>query len=118
MPAPAWEDLTAFLSTDDFAILATFTRANGQVIPDVPGIFDEAVMNVEAGEYDMAAGSPRFTCAHAPVAALKKNDAATVYQVDARGAKVLPGVAYLLDHDPHPDGTGMALLQLSQDFDT
>lgn len=106
MPAPAWEDLSAFLDTGDFAVLATFTRAGGQVIPDVPGIFDEAVMNAEAGEYDVAAGMPRFTCAHAPVAGLKKNDAA-----------VIGGVAYLLDHDPHADGTGMAVLALSRDFD-
>lgn len=106
MPAPAWEDLSVFTDPDDFGSLATFTRASGQVIPDVPGIFDEAVMNVEAGEYDMAAGMPRFTCAYAPVALLKKNDAA-----------LIGGIAYLLDHDPHPDGTGMAVLNLSRDFD-
>jgi hypothetical protein len=105
MPAPAWENLADFLSTDDFAVLATFTRAGGQVIADVPGIFDDPVMNVEAGEYDVAASMPRFTCAHARVAMLKKNDATTI-----------DGVAYLLDHDPYPDGTGMAVLQLSRDF--
>jgi hypothetical protein len=106
MSAPAWEELSVFTDPDDFGVLATFTRVGGQVIPDVPGIFDEAVMNVQAGEYDMAAGMPRFTCAHAPVASLKKNDAVTI-----------DGVAYLLDHDPHPDGTGMAVLTLSRDFD-
>jgi len=105
MPAPAWENLDDFLSTDDFAVLATFTRAGGQVIPDVPGIFDDPVMNADTGEYDVAASMPRFTCAHARVAMLKKNDAATI-----------GGVAYLLDHDPHADGTGMAVLQLSRDF--
>lgn len=106
MPAPAWENLADFLSTDDFATLATFTRAGGQVIEGVPGIFDDPVMNVEAGEYDAAVSMPRFTCAHARVAMLKKNDAA-----------LIDGVAYLLDHDPHADGTGMAVLLMSRDFD-
>ena len=40
MPTPAWDDLSAFVDTDDFAILATFVRAGGQVISGVPGIFD------------------------------------------------------------------------------
>lgn len=106
MPAPAWEDLSVFTDPDDFGVLVTFTRAGGQVIPSVPGIFDDPAMNAETGEYDIALSQPRFTCAYAPVATLKKNDAA-----------VIDGVAYLLDHDPHPDGTGMAILTLSRDFD-
>ena len=105
MPAPAWEDLSAFLSVDDFATLASFTTKSGQTIPGVPGIFDDPTMNVESGEYDMASSQPRFTCAYAPVAALKKNDEC-----------VIDGVTYLLDHDPHPDGTGMAVLMMSRDF--
>lgn len=106
MPARAWEDLSAFLDPEEFADLATFTRAGGQVIPDVPGIFDDPVLNAETGEYDAAVSAPRFTCEHSRVATLKKNDAA-----------VIGGVAYLLDHDPHPDGTGMAVLTMSRDFD-
>lgn len=106
MPAPAWEDLSAFLDPAEFGCLATFTRAGGQVIPDVPGIFDDPTMNAESGEYDLASSEPRFTCEHVRVASLKKNDAVTI-----------GGVAYLLDHDPHPDGTGMAVLKLSRDFD-
>lgn len=106
MPAPAWENLDDFLSTDDFAVLATFTRAGGQVIPNVRGIFDDPTMNAETGEYDVAASQPRFTCAYTPVAALKKNDAC-----------MIDGIAYLLDHDPHPDGTGMAVIELSRDYE-
>lgn len=106
MPAPAWENLDDFLSPDEFADLATFSRHDQVIAKDVPGIYDDATMNVEAGEYDMAASVPRFTCAHARVAMLKKNDSA-----------VIGGEAFLLDHDPRADGTGMAVIELSRDFD-
>lgn len=106
MSASAWENLDDFLSPDEFADLATFTRHDDVIAKDVPGIFDDPQMNVEAGEYDMNVSDPRFTCAFARVAMLKKNDAA-----------VIGGVAYLLDHDPKSDGTGLAVLKLSRDFD-
>lgn len=105
MPAPSWEKPGDFLSTVDFATLATFTRSTGQVIADVPGIFDDAVMNVETGEYDMAAGIPRFTCTFASVAMLKRHDTA-----------VIDGRNFALAHDPRPDGTGWAVVEMSEDF--
>jgi len=106
MHAPAWENLDDFLSTDDFATLATFTRVNGQVIPGVRVLFDEPGFNAQTGEYDIAARQPRVTCKWRDVSALKKNDSV-----------VIDGVAYLLDHDPHPDGVGMAVIELSRDYD-
>jgi len=106
MPAPAWENLDDFLSTDDFATTATFTRENGQVIPGVRVIFDEPGFNAQTGEYDIAALQPRVTCKWGDVSTLKKNDAA-----------VIDGIAYLLDHNPHPDGTGMAVIKLSRDYE-
>lgn len=106
MPARPWENLNDFLSPDEFADLATFTRQGEVIAKDVPGIFDDPAMNVEAGEYDMSVSDPRFTCAHDRVSMLKKND-----------ATVICGVVYLLDHDPKTDGTGMAVLKMSRDFE-
>ena len=104
---PAWEDLSAFLDTDDFAVMATFTRTGGQVIPSVPGIYDGPTENAKAGGFDLAGTSPTFLCEYARVSTLKKNDAAVIAGIGA----------FLLDHDPHPDGTGMATLHLSVDYD-
>ena len=102
MPAPAWENLDDFLSTDDFATLAIFTPAGGQPRPGVAVIFDEPVMNAESGEYDFAAAEPRFTCKEADVVGLKKHDGC-----------VIGGKEYELERDPHPDGTGMAVVILA-----
>jgi hypothetical protein len=106
VPALAWEDPADFLSTDEFATTATFSRGGKVIARDVPGIFDDPTMNVETGEYDMNSSAPRFTCALSRVGMLKKNDEA-----------MIDGAAYLLDHDPHKDGTGWAVLTMSVDFD-
>lgn len=106
MPALAFENPDDFLSTDEFATTATFSRGGKVIAADVPGIFDDPTMNAELGEYDMNASAPRFLCVHAKVAMLKKNDEA-----------VIGGTAYLLDHDPHADGTGWATVMMSRDFD-
>lgn len=106
MPAPSWEDLDAFLSTDDFAVEAIFIPSETGV-PRAPVrvIFDEPYLNAETGEYDMASGEPRATCKESDIAGIRKNDACDI-----------GGVRFLLDHDPYPDGTGMACVKLSRDF--
>lgn len=105
MPAPAWEDLDEFLALDEFATTATFTTMGNQV-RQVVGIFDEAYFNADIGEYDIATAEPRFTCKQAQVAGLKKHDGCSI-----------GGVQYTLDHDPHPDGTGMAVVMLVRVFE-
>lgn len=105
MPAPAWEIPGDFLSVDDFAIEATFRAADGRLFPGVRGIFDDAVMNEQTGEYEMAAGVPRFTCPFGAVSALKRHDTA-----------VIDGRDFTLMHDPRPDGTGWALIEFAEDF--
>jgi len=108
MRAPAWERLDDFLSEDDFAVRAVFIPEGGKGVPRNPVtvIFDEPYYNAEMGEYDMATGEPRVTCKASDVAGLKKHDAC-----------MIDGVRFVLDHDPYPDGTGMATVKLSRDFD-
>ena len=103
MPAPAWEDLEDFLSVDDFATVARFATVSGARA--VMGIFDEPYFNAETGEYDMATGEPRFTCKEADVIGVKRDDGCLIH-----------GVFYRVDHDPYPDGTGMAVVKLSRAF--
>lgn len=105
MPAPSWENPGDFLSPNDFGTTATFTLADGSVIAAVPGIFDDAVMNAQTGEYDMAAGIPRYTCPYAAVAMLKRRDEA-----------VIDGRTFTLMHDPRPDGTGWCSIEFAEDF--
>jgi len=106
VPAYAWENPVDFLSTDEFAFTATFSRGGNVLAKDVPGIFDDPTLNAESGEYDMNSSAPRFTCAYDRVRMLKKNDEV-----------VIDGATYLLDHDPHSDGTGFAQIVMSVDFD-
>jgi len=103
MPAPDWENLDDFLSTDDFATTATFTRAGGQVIPDVRCIFDEPFFDKDLGEYVQNAGEPRLNCKEADVATLKRHDRCTVAGVPRQ---------FELAHDPQPDGTGWCVVTL------
>lgn len=104
---PAWERLDDFLSPNDFGDLVTFTPAGGVARAPIAAIFDEPTWNAEAGEYDFVGGEPRLTCKASDVVGLKKHDGATIASA--------PGVAYALAHDPHPDGTGMAVVILARD---
>ncbi len=105
MPAPAWENPADFLDPGDFGTKADFVTEAGRAIPGVAGIFDDAVMSAETGEYNLAAGIPRFTCTFASVAMLKKGDTA---KIDGRD--------FMLMHNPRPDGTGWAVLEFAEDF--
>jgi len=109
MPAPAWENLDDFLSVDDFAIVATFTRQGSGQVRQVRGIFDEQYVDADLGEYTMDTGEPRLTCKEADVVGLKKHDACTIAGI--------PGVNYELSHDPVPDGTGTAVVRLERVFE-
>ncbi len=106
MPAPAWEDLDDFLSTDDFATTAKFSRAGVVTVPRAVGLFDDPTFNAQTGEYDIGASMPRFTGKAADLAGIKRNDDCEI-----------DGVAYVVDHDARADGTGMMTVELSRNFD-
>jgi len=100
-----WENIADFLDPQEFGDLATFTRKGVVIARDVPGIFDDPTLSAESGEYIANVSQPRFTAELARVAHLKKNDECTI-----------AGDAFMLDHDPQSDGTGMAILSLSRDY--
>lgn len=103
MPAPSWEDLGAFLQTDDdggFATVAVVTLQGGAV-RNVTGIFDDPYLDAQLGEYVADTSSPRFTC--------RESDTAGI----GRGAEiVIGGKTYDIMTAPQSDGVGMATLRL------
>lgn len=99
---PAWDDLGAFLQLDEFATEATVTPQGG-VSRSVTGIFDEAFLNAEIGEYELDGTRPRFTAREADLAGLGRGDVA-----------MIDGASFVVLTGPQTDGTGMAVLELAR----
>ncbi|HKY46143.1 MAG TPA: hypothetical protein VJM50_23835 [Pyrinomonadaceae bacterium] len=106
MPSPRWERLDDFLSLDDFAIEAIFIPAGGQARPAVAVIFDDPYFDGNLGEYVQDSSVPRFWTKEANVAGIKKHDDCTFPDI--------PGVVFSVLHDPRPDGTGGATVELER----
>lgn len=110
MPALAWENLDDFLGLGDFAVEAVLFVNNALRAP-INVIFDEQYFNAELGEYDMATASPHFTCKASDVVGVKKYDKALIGATRV-GASWVGGQWYEIEHDPKPDGTGMAVVHM------
>lgn len=106
MPSPAWEDLDDFLQDDDFACPAVISLAGGAAIA-LSGIFDDPYVGAELGEYDHDTTGPRFTCKESLVGAVRRGDTITItFPAGAKTYDIMTGA--------QPDGTGMAVLELTQ----
>jgi hypothetical protein len=102
MPAqPSWDDLDAFLDTDDFASLATITLASGTVLPDIAGVFEEPGMSAALGTFEMDTTRPTFMCKWADVSAVRRGD-----------LLVVEGGNYEAHKTPVRLGDGMAVVTL------
>lgn len=102
MPKPAWDDLDAFLNTDEFAVAATVRLQDGGARL-VRGIFDDPFLNAQLGEYELDTTRPRLLCKEADVIGVGRGDL-----VDIQGR------TYDVLTTAQPDGTGMALLELAR----
>lgn len=102
MPAPAWEDLDDFLSLDEFAVTATVALQSGES-RQVRGIFDDAFMNAELGEYELDTTQPRLLVKEASAAEIDRGDEVTIGDDTF---DVLTG--------PQVDGTGWAVLVMAR----
>lgn len=101
MPAPAWEKLSDFFSTNDFADeCVVHFQAGGQ--RTVVGNFDDPYLDAQAGEYALDTSDPRFMAPATELAGIKKYDTA-----------VIGGITYDILGGPQPDGTGLAVLKLA-----
>lgn len=85
MPRPAWEDLSVFLQPDSaggFATTAQLVRASSSVPVTITGIFDEAYLGTEIGEFDMDASRPRFQGDEQELAGILRGDVLTIHGKD------------------------------------
>lgn len=101
MPAPAWEDLDAFLAEGEFATAVTVTREDGVVL-DFSGIYEDQYLDTQLGEYRMDTERPRVWCKQSDVPGVQRRDTCTV-----------GGTTYDVMTEPQGDGTGMAMLDLA-----
>lgn len=102
MPAPAWENLDAFLGLDDFAVRARLLFAGGAE-REVAVIFDEAFLDTTIGEYALEATQPRALGKETDFAGLRRGDRVEI-----------AGVIYDVMAGPEEDGTGMATVRLAR----
>jgi len=101
MPAPAWEDRSVFLRTDDFATEIAITMV-GFGTRYVRGIFDDPFFDAQLGEYVLETSRPRVTCETPHLEGVRRGDTVTI---DGKNYDVMTG--------PQPDGTGMSVLELA-----
>lgn len=102
MTRPAWDDLDPFVSLDDFAVPVLLELQDG-TSRAVAGIFDDPYLNTQLGEYEPDVTQPRVTAKASDLEGVTRGDLA-----------VIGGVTYDVMGAPQPDGTGMALLRLSE----
>ena len=98
---PAWDDLTVFVETDDFAVPAEISLSDGTT-KTVNGIFDWPGVQAELGGYVQDDLLPAFTAIAADLKGVRKGDAITIN-----------GCLFDILSSPKPDGTGMAVLELA-----
>lgn len=104
------EDLSIFLK--DFAENAVFTLSDNTTL-SIKGIFDEAYYNPQLGEIDLDASQPRLTCISAEIAAVKKNDTVLIPANTAMGRNTEKIYTVFRIQ---PDGTGISMVVLSDDY--
>lgn len=102
MPAPAWDDLAAFVDPIDFGTVAVIRFAAGGT-RRVHGIFDDPYLGAKLGEHTRDTRNPTLQMAEADAAGIKRYD--TV---------LIAGAVYDVLTGPQGDGTGMVTLDLAK----
>ena len=103
MPTLGWEDRDAFLSLDEFGITATVTPQDGGPSRSIVGIFDDAFLNAQLGDYDLDTTQPRFLC--------KSEDAAGIIRADEL---TIEGETFDVRKSPRVDGAGFATIVMGR----
>jgi hypothetical protein len=102
MPAPVWDDLNIFVDPDDFAVVAVLTLSGSS--RNVKCIYDDPYMNALLGEYDWDGSKPRITAKETDLVGVTRTTPVFVN-----------GKQYYSLTNPQQDGTGMAVLTLSEE---
>lgn len=103
MPLPFLSDLSSILNVDEFAVAATYRRANAMGDSTVNGVFDNETVPVESGGFvPVHDEQPRFTCRTADLPYLSDEDEV-----------IVEGATFNIKAWVH-DGTGVTTLQLER----
>ena len=101
MAAPEWDDLNEFVSLDDFGQKVVFMT--GGTMREVVGIFDEAYLNADIGEFEMDSTEPRLNAKESDLIGIQRGD--TV---------MIDGALFDVMAYPQTDGNGFAVVKLSR----
>lgn len=114
MPSPSWENLDAFLVTDDlggFATWAICTRRDGsEVSAPFRGIFEDPTVDSQTGFFAIDIADARFLC--------KTTDAAFAQRFDTLlvgplvNGVIVGGTTWEVKELPQDDGTGMSYIKV------
>ena len=110
MPHPTWDNPADFLDPDEFAVKAIIQFQDGTTRPIV-GMYDGPYREAQLGEYEQDTTKPKFTCVEGTCNGAKRGDGLVVYEAD--GVTVF-GTFGILTY-PQPDGTGLEVLELSEE---
>lgn len=104
MTTPAWDDLDAFVDTDDFAVSATVTLRAGGTKP-VNGIYEGPYMNAQLADTERDTTASTFTAKASALVGIGRGDTIAV-----------PGEGtFSVLTNPQPTGDGFAVLELAPD---
>lgn len=107
---PVWDDLSQFVDTDDYAVVAEITLKDGTTRA-INVIFDNPAAVPAAGEYKQDDMNIRMTGIETEMVGIKRGDAVVIKHKAAEGTLQTVG-SYGILTNPQPDGTGMASVSL------
>ena len=110
MPHPSWDNPADFVNQDDFAVRGVILFQDG-TRREITGIYDGPYREASLGEYQQDTTKPKFTCTEGVCRGAKRGDSLEVYEADA---VTLFGTFGILTY-PQPDGTGLEVLELSEE---
>jgi hypothetical protein len=108
VPGPSWEDLDEFLDDDDFAFSAVIALQGGGTV-SLSGLYDGPYVNPTLGDVEQDRQRHSFTCREDLVGGVHRYDTIAITFPAPVGAKTFNVMT-----DPHLDGTGIAVLELTE----
>lgn len=110
MPHPSWDNPADFVDRDDFAVRGVIVFQDG-TRREITGIYDGPYREGTLGEYEQDTTKPKFTCVEGVCNGVHRGDGLEVYEADG---VTLFGTFGILTY-PQPDGTGLEVLELSEE---
>jgi hypothetical protein len=110
MPHPSWDNPAEFVDQDDFAVRGVILFQDG-TRREITGIYDGPYREGKLGEYEQDTTKPKFTCVEGVCKGARRGDGLEVYEADG---VTLFGTFNIMTY-PQPDGTGLEVLELTEE---